>query len=123
MDHSQNRRRASRATRVLRVRKPLRGSAEKPRLSVSKTNVHLYVQLIDDHKGETLGGIGTMSKTVRSVGHQKKSKESARYLGTEIAKIAKEKQIERVVFDRGPCKYHGIIAELAQAARAAGLQF
>ncbi len=123
MDHSQQRRRASRTTRVLRVRKALTGSAEKPRLSVSKTNAHIYVQLIDDQQGVTLGGIGTLSKTSRAAGHQKKSKESARHLGTEIAKIAKQQKIDRVVFDRGPCKYHGIIAELAQAAREAGLQF
>ncbi len=123
MDHSQSRRRASRATRVLRVRKSLKGSAEQPRLSVSKTNAHIYVQLINDQQGVTLGGVGTLSKTSRVAGYPRKSKESARHLGAEIAKIAKQQNIDRVIFDRGPCKYHGIIAELAQAARAAGLQF
>lgn len=108
-----------RIKRAFRVRKHVRGSADKPRLSVSKTNVHISVQLIDDEKGITLASAGTMHKDMRG----KKSKESARLVGTKIADLAKEKQIQRVVFDRGRHKFHGLIKELAGAARDAGLQF
>lgn len=124
MDRSQITRNRARAARVYRVRKALqKGTAEKPRLSVSKSNAHLYVQLIDDMRGITLAGIGTASKENRGSPNGKKSKEAARYLGTKIAELAKHQQVEMVVFDRGRNKYHGMIAELAQAAREAGLRF
>ena len=123
MDHSLTRRLNSRKMRTFRVRNSLRGNDSKPRLSVSKTNTHLFVQLIDDEKGVTIGGIGTLSKANKKTKFNRKSKESARHLGGQIAEIAKKNQIERVVFDRGPNKYHGVIAELADAARSAGLQF
>lgn len=123
MDHSQTRRLNSRKMRAFRVRNALRGSDTRPRLSVSKTNTHLFVQLINDEKGVTIGGIGTLSKQNKKTQFNRKSKEAARHLGGQIAEIAKKNQIERVVFDRGPNKYHGVIAELADAARSAGLQF
>lgn len=118
MDHSQTRKRRARKGRVARVRKTLKGTDIRPRMSVCKTNKHLYVQLIDDERSITLAGIGTAAK-----GSKGKSKESASHLGAEIAKIAKNQKIEQVVFDRGRNKYHGLVAELANAARAAGLQF
>lgn len=118
MDHSQVRKRRARIGRVARVRKKVKGSSETPRLSVHKSNRHLYVQLIDDQQSRTLVGMGTAEK-----GSKGKSKESAATLGTEIAKIAKQKNIDKVVFDRGRNKFHGLVAELANAARAAGLQF
>lgn len=93
----------------------------KPRLSVSKSNRNIYAQLIDDENRVTLGGIGTLSKADKTKAG--KSKESARMIGSQIAQIAKEKNIDTVVFDRGRFKFHGIIAELANAAREAGLQF
>ncbi len=106
-----------RQKRALRVRKHVRGSAAKPRLSVLKSNRHLSVQLIDDDLGITLGSAGTVQHG------KKKSKESAKEIGTMIANLAKEKQIQTVVFDRGRYKFHGLIAELAKGAREAGLQF
>jgi large subunit ribosomal protein L18 len=110
--------------RVLRVRKHLRGNAEMPRLSVFKSNQHIAAQIIDDEKGITLAGVGTMSKDLSSKSKTlKKSKSSAKQVGEKIAKLAKEKNIERVIFDRGRFKFHGLIAELANAAREAGLQF
>lgn len=118
MDHSQSRKINARRGRVNRVRKNLNGTKERPRLSVNKSNRHLYVQLIDDEQRITLAGIGTASKQGKG-----KSKETASFLGTEIAKIAKEKNIDHVIFDRGRNKFHGLVAELANAARAAGLQF
>lgn len=112
-----------RTTRSMRVRKRLRGTSDKPRLCVVKSNKHIQVQLIDDETGITLGTSGTFSKEFRNTDFGKKNKASARKLGEKIAEIAKEKNIREVVFDRGPFKYHGILAELATAAREGGLQF
>lgn len=123
MDNSQKKRKRARFARVMRVRNQIHGTAIKPRLSVFKSNHHLYAQLIDDDSRVTIAGIGTMSKANAKTAHNKKSKTAARHIGTEIAGIAKQKNISTVVFDRGRYKFHGIIAELANAAREAGLQF
>lgn len=112
-----------RVKRALRVRKHLRGTSAKPRLCVVKSNCHIQVQLIDDETGQTLGGTATFAKEFRDTEFNKRNKASARKLGEQIAEIAKGKNIKEVVFDRGPFKYHGILAELADAARAGGLQF
>lgn len=109
--------------RAVRVRKHLHGTSVKPRLCVVKTNLHIQAQLIDDDAGVTLGSIATFAKEFRGTENGKKNKTSAKVLGEKIAQIAKEKNIKEVVFDRGPFKYHGILAELADAARSAGLQF
>lgn len=122
MDHSKKRRANARHKRVLRVRKKLHGTSLRPRLSVSKTNSHLYAQLIDDEKGITIAGVGTLSK-INQKEFGKKSKEAAREIGKQIANLAKQKGVEAVLFDRGRYKYHGYIAELATSAREAGLQF
>ena len=123
MDNSKIRRLRARRMRVMRVRKKVQGSSERPRLSVSKTNAHIYAQLIDDVKGVTLAGVGTLSKSNRKTPHNGKSKEAARHIGKQIAELAKKKSIERVIFDRGRYKFHGVVAELAAGAREAGLQF
>lgn len=112
-----------RQKRSVRVRKHLQGTGQKPRLSVHKSNSHILAQLIDDDAGVTLGSIGTSAKEFRGTEFCKKNKASARVLGGKIAEIAKTKNIKEVIFDRGPFKYHGILAELADAARAGGLQF
>ena len=112
-----------RSKRALRVRKHLRGTSAKPRLCVVKSNCHIQAQLIDDETGITIGGVATFAKELRNTEFNKKNKASARKLGEQIAEIAKSKNIKEVVFDRGPFKYHGILAELADAARAGGLQF
>jgi large subunit ribosomal protein L18 len=112
-----------RHTRAMRVRKKLRGTHTKPRLSVVKSNMHIHVQLIDDEAGITLGSTATFAKEFRDTEFAKKNKQSARKLGERIAEIAKSQQIKEVIFDRGPFKYHGILAELASGAREAGLQF
>lgn len=111
-----------RLKRAQSVRMNLRGSAEKPRLSVMKSNLHIAAQLIDDETGVTLASASTMMKKFRSkaLGN---NKVAAKLIGTELAERAKEKNISTVVFDRGHNRYHGVIAELADAARAAGLQF
>lgn len=107
--------------RALRVRSKLRGSAEKPRLSVVKTNAHIIAQLIDDDRGVTLGSISTFSKELRNTEYSRKNKNSAKVIGEKIASIAKSKNIERVIFDRGCSKYHGVIAAVADGARENGL--
>lgn len=112
-----------RKKRSLRVRKHLKGSGEKPRLCVVKSNNHIQAQLIDDETGKTIGSAATFAKELRNTEFNRKSKASAKKLGEQIAEIAKSKNIKEVVFDRGPFKYHGILAELADAARANGLQF
>lgn len=111
------------AKRSLRTRKRLRGDSTRPRLTVFKSNEHLYAQLIDDTIGETIAGISTLAQSLKEANLNGKSREAAIFLGKAIAKSAKEKQIDRVVFDRGPYPYHGLIAALADAARSGGLSF
>ena len=112
-----------RQTRTMRVRKKLRGTSDKPRLCVIKSNKHIHVQLIDDEAGRTIGTAATFSKEFQNTEFSKKNKASAANLGETIAEIAKKNDVTQVVFDRGPFKYHGILAALADSARAAGLQF
>lgn len=112
-----------RVKRALRVRKHVRGTSLKPRLCVVKTNSHIQVQLIDDEAGITIVGTSTFSKQFRDTEFNRKNKASAKKLGEYIAEVAVGKNIKEVVFDRGSSKYHGVLAELADAARAGGLQF
>ena len=112
-----------RRKRALHRRKKLQGTPGCPRLCVVKSNKHLQAQLIDDENRLTLAYVSTLSKELQDKGLGRKNKDAARELGTLIGKLAQEKAIERVVFDRGPCKYHGVLKELADAARAAGLKF
>lgn len=118
-----NQKQILRRRRAIRVRKHLRGDAVKPRLCVVKSNKHIQAQLIDDESGKTLGSVSTFNKEMRNTEFNKRNKESARKLGEKIAEIAKSKNIKEVIFDRGSAKYHGILAELADAAREGGLQF
>ena len=109
-----------RKKRALRVRKNLKGTADRPRLSVFKSISHLSVQLIDDEQGVTLASCSTLTSDFK--GH-KKSKITAKAIGEKIAVLAKELKIEKMVFDRGRLKYHGVIAEVANGAREKGIQF
>lgn len=111
-----------RINRAIRVRKHLRGTAEKPRLSVMKSNQHIAVQIIDDEQAITLASASTLMKELRTK-KLGRTKEAAKQIGAKIAELAKAKNITTVVFDRGHNKFHGLIAELANAARANGLQF
>ena len=110
-----------RKKRELRVRKNLRGTLARPRLCVVKTNKHLHVQIIDDEKAQTLIAGSTFGKKAQNF--DKKNKENAKKLGTHIATLAKEKGIQKVIFDRGCSKFHGVLAEFAKGAREAGLEF
>jgi large subunit ribosomal protein L18 len=112
-----------RRRRMLRVRKQVRGTSEKPRLSVFKSNMHIFAQLIDDDKGITIASAGTVMKDFRTKKLGKKSKDAAREVGVTLAEAAKQKNIVNAVFDRGFNKYHGLLAVVANAARETGLQF
>jgi len=105
-----------------RIRKKLLGTAERPRLNVYRSLNHMYVQVIDDHKGATLVAASTAEgkKGERRTGG---NLASAKAVGKTIAERAKEKGITKVVFDRGGYLYHGRIKALADAAREGGLQF
>lgn len=123
MNHYLKDRNIRRKRRSLRVRKHVRGTAQKPRLSVFRSNQHLSAQVIDDEQRVTLFGIGTLSKGLKGTAYGKKSKDAARQIGKMIAEEAKKRRIESVVFDRGHYKYHGLVAEIAEGAREAGLTF
>ena len=112
---------ASRARRQLRARKRINGSAERPRLVVSRSTRHLFVQVIDDVQGRTLASASTMEADLRGATGDKSDK--ARQVGQLIAERAKAAGVEQVVFDRAGNKYHGRIAALADAARESGLGF
>ncbi len=106
-----------------RVRNRFSGTAERPRLSVFRSNNHMYAQIIDDTVGNTLVSASTLEKDVKSELEKTNNVDAAAYLGTVIAKRAIEKGIKTVVFDRGGFIYQGKIAALADAAREAGLEF
>ena len=106
-----------------RLRNRFSGTAERPRLSVFRSNNHMYAQIIDDTVGNTLVSASTLEKSVKVELEKTNNVDAAAYLGTVIAKRAIEKGIKTVVFDRGGFIYQGKIAALAEAAREAGLEF
>lgn len=107
-------RKMERARRHARVRRKISGTAERPRLCVYRSNTNLYVQVIDDVAGVTLVSASTLDKEVKT---KYANKEAAKEVGALIAKRALEKNIKDVVFDRGGYIYHGVVKELADAAR------
>ena len=113
-------RKAERERRHVRVRTKISGTAERPRLCVYRSNKNLFVQVIDDVNGVTLAQASTLDKEVKT---KHANKEAAKEVGALVAKRALEKNIKSVVYDRGGYIYHGVIKELAEAAREAGLEF
>jgi large subunit ribosomal protein L18 len=113
-------RKAERQRRHIRVRRKISGTTECPRLAVCRTNKNIIAQIIDDTEGKTLVYVSTLDKDVKT---KKANKEAAKEVGTLIAKKAIEKGIKTVVYDRGGFVYHGVVKELAEAAREAGLEF
>ncbi|MCH9617001.1 MAG: 50S ribosomal protein L18 [Chlamydiia bacterium] len=105
--------------RVKRNRKALIRS-ERPRLSVNRSLTNLYAQIIDDRESKTVVGLSTACKDLKTI---KDRKERAKKAGAMLAKLALAKGVEKVVFDRGHCKFHGRIAAFAEGAREAGLVF
>ena len=113
-------RKAERIRRHKRVRTKLNGTAERPRLCVYRSNNNIYVQVIDDTKGNTLAQASTLDKEIKE---KHSNIKAAKEVGALIAKRALEKNIKTVVYDRGGYIYHGVVKELAEAAREAGLEF
>ena len=102
-----------------RIRRKVRGSGEKPRLAIYRSLNHIYAQVIDDQKGETIVSASSLALKMKTGGNVASAKE----IGKAIAERAVEKGIKKVVFDRGGFLYHGRVKALADAAREAGLEF
>lgn len=115
--------RERRERRHKRVRRRVSGTQERPRLSVFRSLQHIYAQVIDDTRGVTLAAASTLEPDVAKQLDGKTKTAEAQIVGELIAKRAKERGVERVVFDRGGYQYHGRVKALADAARAAGLEF
>ena len=113
-------RKLERNRRHRRVRNKVSGTAERPRLCVYRSNSNLYAQIIDDVVGHTLVSASTLDKEIKT---KKSNIAAAKEVGALIAKRAEAKKIKTVVYDRSGYIYHGVIKELAEAAREGGLEF
>jgi large subunit ribosomal protein L18 len=120
MSSSAKHKRDARLRRHHRVRKHVRGSADRPRLAVFRSNKHISAQVIDDRAGTTLAAASTHEADLRA---GSSNKDAAAEVGRLVAERAKDAGVERVVFDRGGFLYHGRVAAVAEAAREAGLEF
>ena len=114
---------AALARRHRRVRGKISGTPERPRLCVTRSNNNIYVQFVDDVAGKTLCGVSTLGPEFKATGKKGGTVEGAAEIGTIIGKMAQEKGVTKVVFDRGGHLYHGRVKALADAAREAGLVF
>ncbi|MBQ9405673.1 MAG: 50S ribosomal protein L18 [Desulfovibrio sp.] len=119
MKYSKN---ESRQRRKIRIRKKVNGSAQRPRLVVFRSNTHIYAQVIDDLDGITLAATSTLALAKNSPG-LRCNKNGAELVGKEIARMAREKDITKVVFDRNGYLYHGRVKAVADGAREGGLEF
>lgn len=117
LQHNMNRR-ESRQNRKLRSKSKIRGNVDRPRLTVFRSNKHIFAQIIDDESGKTLAAASSLK--MKNAG---KKVDMAEKIGEEIAKAAKHKKITKVVLDRSGYKYHGRVKSLADGARKGGLQF
>jgi large subunit ribosomal protein L18 len=115
--------REARERRSIRIRQKVKGTPERPRLSVFRSARHIYVQVIDDESNQVLASAGTLKKASREELGGKKKLEQAKLIGHQIAAVCKEKGIQKVVFDRNGFQYHGRVMALAAAAREKGLEF
>jgi large subunit ribosomal protein L18 len=113
----------ARRRRKMRFQKKVRGTPERPRLCVYRSNKHIYAQIVDDQETRTLAAVSTLSKELASLAEKRGTKEGAQKVGELIAKKAQERNIKKVVFDRNGFLYHGRIQAVADAARDAGLEF
>lgn len=117
------RRQELRMRRHVRVRKKVNGTPERPRLSVYRSEHHIYAQVIDDSQGRTVAAASTIDKELRGKVSYGGNVAAAKQVGQLIAERAKAAGIHKVVFDRGGFNYHGRVAALADAAREGGLEF
>jgi large subunit ribosomal protein L18 len=106
-----------------RYRESVRGTANRPRLSVYRSLRHVYAQIIDDDSGVTLASASTLEKAASGELKTTGNRDAGALLGKLIAERAKEQGVETVVFDRGGFRYHGVIRAIADGAREAGLKF
>ena len=107
-----------------RIAKRIRGTEDRPRLSVFRSARHIYAQVIDDTSGRTLAAASTLTTSIANTLEKGNGKiPAARKVGQKIAELAKSGGVEQVVYDRGPYRYHGRVKALAEAAREAGLRF
>jgi len=111
-----------RKRRHLRVRRKVQGTTERPRMSVFVSNKHMYVQFIDDLEAKTLASVSTQDSQMKEMAG-KNTVEAAKKLGSMAAKVAKDKGVETVVFDRGGFPFRGRVKAIADSAREAGLKF
>lgn len=112
-----------RKTRQARVRRRVQGTSERPRLNVFRSLSHIYAQVIDDEKGQTLVAASTLDNEIRERLAGADKTEQAKLVGTLVAQRALAKGIKQVVFDRGGFPYHGRVRALAEASREGGLDF
>lgn len=120
---SKSQQKDGRLRRKRRIRKNITGSQARPRLSVYRSNRHIYVQLIDDVAGATLVSASTQDAELREAVQGLEKSEAAKKVGQTVAERAKQKGINQVVFDRNGYLYHGRVAAVAEGAREGGLDF
>ncbi|MEL7835292.1 50S ribosomal protein L18 [Fodinibius sp. Rm-B-1B1-1] len=106
-----------------RIRSTIKGTAERPRLCVYKSNKNIYAQLVNDRLGHTLAAVSTESEGVADEVQDMSKKEAAEVVGKQLAELAKDQGLEKAVFDRSGYKYHGVVKALAEGAREGGLDF
>ena len=112
-----------RRRRQERVRKKVLGTDARPRVCVFRSNKHIYAQVISDNQGKTLASVSTLSEALAEGAKQTKGVETAKQVGLALAKVCKEKNITKVVFDRNGFLYHGRVKAVADGAREGGLDF
>lgn len=112
-----------RERRKLRIRSRVKGTDERPRLSVFRSGRHIYAQVVIDAEGRTVAAASTLSRDLKGTLEEDNKSDAARKVGALIAKMCLAKNVEKVVFDRNGYLYHGRVKALAEAAREAGLQF
>ena len=105
------------------VRALIKGTFERPRLCVFRSNEHIYAQIIDDRTSKTLVSCSTLDRDIKLSSENGRTCTASRLIGKKLAELSKKKNITKIVFDRGPYLYHGRIKALAEGARAGGLEF
>ena len=113
----------ARLRRKVRVRRKVVGTDARPRVCVFRSNKHIYAQVISDTQGKTLAAVSTLAGELASAGEKSKGVEVAKQVGLALAKVCKQKNISKVVFDRNGFLFHGRVKALADGAREGGLEF
>jgi large subunit ribosomal protein L18 len=114
---------SARLRRKARVREKITGTDARPRVCVFRSNKHIYAQLISDDQGKTLVTVSTLSKELAGAANKNKGVDAAKQVGLALAKVCKQKNITKVVFDRNGFLYHGRVKAIADGAREGGLEF